>query len=431
MMDDAELKRRAEEREAELLIEEEARRLISARRERGTDLDGLFLDREALRHLPRPEQLIPGVLPRHAYGVLRGRDQSFKSFVALDWSLTLATGRYWQADPVERVRVLYIAGEGAWGLSSRLAAWETARGTEVPPEWFTVRQAALNLHRPGPAFDHLLDHVGHREYGLVVVDTLRRVAGGADGNSSEMGAVVDNLDRIRRATADGTVLVVAHTDKGDTDSRGYSGIEDDADFVWHARRDELDLELQLVKMKDGPDGHSVRLRAQTVDQSLVLYPASPAAESEREAQALNQSAMKLLQTLRTAFPDGAHSGQLREASGLTSSTYFRALGDLRKRTLVRNEGSQQRPFFVIDATQLEAESQSTPTTDAPVIPVDSHHSQSTLMGLPPLPRPLGSGSSGSESTATVSIDPPSAEVAAKMDQLLGQLAGSTGESDDQ
>ena len=60
---------------------------------------------------------------------------------------------------------------------------------------------------------------------------------------------------------DGTVLAVAHTDKGDHDTRGYSGIEDDADVVWAPNASDMFLTLELTKMKDGPDGRTVHLEA--------------------------------------------------------------------------------------------------------------------------------------------------------------------------
>lgn len=393
IFEDPELKAALEIEVEVLKVRREARRLVDAESEPTTDLDALYLDRAALNRLPQPDPLIPSVLPRHAYGVLRGRDQSFKSFVALDWSLTLATGRMWNLTPVQRVPVLYIAGEGAWGLQARVAAWEQQSTLEVDPAWFTVRQVALNLHRPGPAFDHLLDHVRARGYGLVVVDTLRRVSGAADGNGSEMGAVVDSLDQVKHATADGTVLVVAHTDKGDNDSRGYSGIEDDADFVWHARRESNRLELELTKMKDGPDGITLHMQAWPVGDSLVLAPAVKAAATDRAPE----SEATLLATLRSTFPEGAYSGQLKEAAGLPNTTFHRALAALKARGEVVNAGSHQRPFY--EATTLAGPTDS----HEPDSPSDLHESHSLPLGsqrVPRLPRPLGSGSDGSETPET-------------------------------
>lgn len=365
------------------LARREARRLIDAEAEPDVDLDALYLDRESLKHLPQPEALIPGVLPRHAYGVLRGRDQSFKSFVALEWALTLACGRYWGLTQVEQVPVLYIAGEGAWGLAARIEAWELAKKTEVPSDWFTVRQAALNLHHPGPAFDHLLEHVEARGYGLVVVDTLRRVSGAADGNGSEMGAVIDNIDRIKRVTAGGSVLVVAHTDKGDNDSRGYSGIEDDADFVWHAKREAYDLELSLTKMKDGPDGITTYLKAWPSGSSLVLHPATKPAATRETTESEN----KLLSTLREIFPNGAHATALLDTAGIPKATFYRALKKLEDRSLIANEGSETRPRWV--ARSLDV-SQDGIAPHLPVIAGKSQEVSPKSQEVSPVSRPLGS-----------------------------------------
>jgi hypothetical protein len=231
---------------------------------------GQYLSRAELGDLPRPAPLIEGVLNRHSYAILRGRDGTYKSFLALDWALSLATGRQWQGRPTERGRVLYIAGEGVFGLQPRIQAWEARHG-KVPTDALTVRKSAVNLHRGGQPLERLLAHVRDGDYALVIIDTLRRASGGADGNGSDMGVVVDNIDLIKQATADGSVLVIAHTNKGDNDTRGFSGIEDDADIVWSAdKREGRVLKLRLTKMKDGPDGTTFTLTPESVLDSLVL-----------------------------------------------------------------------------------------------------------------------------------------------------------------
>jgi hypothetical protein len=321
---------------------EKARDILAADKVRDTDFEELYVDRAGLADLPTPEAMIQGILPRHSYAILRGRDGTYKSFVALDWSLCLATGKPWQGRSVQRGRVLYIAGEGAYGLAARVDAWEAAWGHTVDPDEFLIRTSALNLHRPGPAFTHLLGVIEERDVELVVIDTLRRVSGGADGNSSDMGAVVDNIDQIKHATIDGSVLVIAHTDKADNDSRGYSGIEDDADVVWHAKRDERVLALSNTKMKDGPDGEAITLAARSAHGSLILEAATAADASTNTA-----SQVRILDTLRSTFRDGAYSGQLLEACRLPKTTFYRALGDLREAKHVVNTGTAQRPFLVL------------------------------------------------------------------------------------
>lgn len=328
----------------ELQILEDAKAWIRAEKVKATAFDDYYLDRAGLLNLPAPEPLIERVLPRHAYAILRGRDHSFKSFVAVDWACCLATGKPWQGHPAEPTRVLYVAGEGAHGLAARVAAWEYAWSRLVPPEMLTVRRTALNLHQPGPAFDHLLTHVETGHYGLVIVDTLRRVSGAADGNSSEMGTVIDNLDRIKQATDGGTVLTVAHTDKGDHDTRGYSGIEDDADVVWAAKRDEMFLTLELTKMKDGPDGRTLHLEATRTLTSLTLNGIDgPAQVNTTETQ------LKILDTLRELFPDGTTGAELLTTSGLAKATFYRGIKDLLAAGHVVNTGTKRSKFYELPA----------------------------------------------------------------------------------
>lgn len=316
----AELRDSIDQERRRLEVREAALREHRAAKVAATDFDQEFLTRSQLATLPAPDPLIDRVLPRHTYGILRGRDHSFKSFVAIDWACCLATGKAWQGHQAVQVPVLYIVGEGAHGLSKRVDAWEYAWGQTVTDDMLRIRKTALNLHQPGPAFDHLLAHIEQAGYGLVIVDTLRRVSGGADGNGSEMGLVVDNLDRIRRATTNGTVLAVAHTDKGDNDTRGYSGIEDDADFVWAAKRDGEHLTLDLTKMKDGLDGTRVLLVANSTLRSLTLSGTDGPAEIDTTPHQL-----AILDALRIVPSDSATSAEIRSVSKLAKTTYYEAL----------------------------------------------------------------------------------------------------------
>lgn len=296
----------------------------------GPSFEDEFLRADQLESLPTPEPLITDVLARHTYSILRGRDATFKSFVALDWSLCLATGTPWQGKPAQRVRVLYVAGEGAHGVAARVRAWEAATGITVDPDWFVVRRSAVNLYRGGPEFDHLLAYVRDGDVGLVVLDTLRRMSGGAEGNGSDMGTVVDNIERLKRETAEGSVLTITHTDKGDNDSRGFSGIEDDADLVWSAKRENNTNEVALTceKMKDGPDGHRFELRLRPEGESLVVESADPSTRSALFSE-FAQSDQLMMAAMQESFAiTGATISQLIVTTGLSQASAYRSRGRL-------------------------------------------------------------------------------------------------------
>lgn len=351
----------------ELQILEAARARLRAEKAATVDFDSLFLTRAQLSDLPKAEPLIHRVLPRHSYAILRGRDHSYKSFVAVDWACSLATGKPWHGHTTHQTPVLYIAGEGAHGLHQRVEAWEYAWGRRA--DSLTIRRSALNLHQPGPAFDHLLDHIATNRYGLVVVDTLRRVSGAADGNSSEMGAVVDNLDRIKRATADGTVLAVAHTDKGDHDTRGYSGIEDDADVIWAAKRDHEALTLELTKMKDGPDGRTIHLTAQPVLESLILNGSDGTPTGNT-----TESQTAIVEALRLIPDDRATGPEVMSTAGLRKPTFYRALKELKAAGHVLEHRQGQRIYYLLADQTLDGDTTTAADTpeQEPDDPIQEH-----------------------------------------------------------
>lgn len=304
-----------------------------------------LLTRDMLADLPQPEWLVEGILTRHAYAVLAGRRSTYKSFVALDWMLSLATGRTWQGRDTQQVRCLYVVGEGANGLEQRVSAWEQAWGIEVDPDWFVTYPKAINLFK-GHQVGELVDVVSDGKFGLVGFDTLRRMSSGADANQErDMGPVIDNLERVKRATEDGSVLVVAHTDAANTKTRGSTAIEDDAEIVWRTDRDDGgNLELSCSKMKDAPDGAVVRLRAKPSHGSLIIEATGGTSSAEQPSM---ESQIKVLDALRFSFIGGAPSGKLLAASGLPDRTFYRAITALVQAGHVANTGTDKRPHYVI------------------------------------------------------------------------------------
>ena len=92
------------------------------------------------------------------------------------------------------------------------------------------------------------------ELGLIVVDTLARVALGADeNNAKDMGRVVDGLDELKRQTG-ATIMVIHHTRKDGGSERGSSALRGAADAMILCERAEpggsLGVRLECAKMKD-------------------------------------------------------------------------------------------------------------------------------------------------------------------------------------
>lgn len=253
------------------------------RQEHGSDYESEYLDLDDLDGLPATRWYINGLMPE-GYVLLSGRDASFKTFIALDMVLSVATGIPWRGRVTKQARVLYVAGEGAHGLKLRIAAWLSLH-PEVDRDdllkWFVVRKSAPNFYAGGPAVDDLIARSA--DFGVVVLDTLRRISGGADGNGSDMAVVVDQVAELIRSLdggAGGLALVLAHTQRTDNDTRGYTGIEDDADAVFHAVRDgnALRVTIEVTKQKDGSEqGEKCTLTLTPSGGSVAVEPNAAAA----------------------------------------------------------------------------------------------------------------------------------------------------------
>ena len=235
--------------------------------------------------------VIKGLIPECSFVSIYGPSGSYKSFLALDWACHIATGKDWDGHKVKQGAVLYVAGEGGFGVTQRIRAWE-------------LKHQVTNLDNlarlPAPIFPADNDQIKTMiEYcdeikaktgqglKLIILDTLARCYGGNDENSSrDMGAFIKGCDTIKQLTG-ATVMVVHHSGKNvDSGGRGSSSLPAALDVEYRVSRDGEDqqaLVLTCSKMKDAeqPDPKaydltSVHIRTDSDGDdvnSLCLIPA--------------------------------------------------------------------------------------------------------------------------------------------------------------
>lgn len=313
------------------------------------DFQSRILGRDALKNLPNPEPLIDGVLDQGTTGLLYGPWASGKSFIALDWAASIATGRPWQGRTTEQRRVLYVAAEGAFGLKGRLATWETAWQQTIPNDQLCVLPIPANL-TDNNDINALMGVISDGKYDVVFFDTLARCMVGADENSArDCGLVVDSLSRLREATPGGrgVALGVHHTGKDGKTLRGSSALEGGVDTVYSVARDGNKLKLDRQKRKDGPQGdsHDLTLTPFPNTDSCIVERARATTTAERSDQA-----QQLIDCFKEYFQQtGATGKQLHDIAEeqlkIPRSSYYRIRANLLEEKLIINTGSEQRPFY--------------------------------------------------------------------------------------
>lgn len=302
----------------------------------------LLLPRSALKTLPDPEPLIDDVLDLGTVALLYGMWATGKSFIALDWAASIATGRPWQGRRSERRRVLYVAAEGAFGLKGRVEAWEASWGNDIEDDALHILPRPVNLTHYGEVAA-LTELVEWNRYGLVVIDTLARCMVGADENSArDCGLVVDALTRLRERTPGGrgVILGVHHTGKDAKTLRGSSAFEAGVDTVYSVSKDGGLIVLNREKRKDGPpnDRHELKLDSIPGTGSVAI--------SVHRGMDKPERAERLLSIFVQHFSaSGATKRELRDVTEMSTGTFHRALDDLFKSGDLINEGTDKRPFF--------------------------------------------------------------------------------------
>lgn len=205
----------------------------------------------------RPD-LVKGVIPDAALGIIYGASGAGKSFVAIDLGFHLALGRDWRGRKVKQRSVFYVAAEGALGVRRRAKAYALHHGVEVTAPFYT-RERAVNLHAKNGwvAAAKDINELAAGEPGVVIIDTLSRSIPGVEENSAkDMSQVVENCSALGRATGC-TVIVIAHAGKdADKGVRGSSALRAAADFELSVTR-YLETPwrcIKLTKAKDDVDG---------------------------------------------------------------------------------------------------------------------------------------------------------------------------------
>ena len=225
-----------------------------------------------LTSLPEPEALIEGALDAGTVCLLSGPSGKGKSFVALDWSLSVASGGRWLDRRTREGSVIYVAAEGYRGLGVRAKSWQKEFG-DVPEGAITFVTEPVQLGDEGTAW--LAGLIRQKNADLLVIDTLARCAVGTEENSAtETGLIVSRLYKLRDAIEEAgtTVLVVHHSGYDGRRARGSSALVAGVDCVTDIEGDDphQHITLKNSKRKDDDPFPPVTLKLVTSGRSCVL-----------------------------------------------------------------------------------------------------------------------------------------------------------------
>lgn len=172
-------------------------RLLSTQAARAPSSLPEMLDAATFSHedLPKPLELISGLLHQGSKLALGGGSKSFKSWTLLDLAIAVAYGLPWLRFETTAAPVLYINFEiPPWSWQHRLKTICAARAiTQIPG-----RLTLWNLRGFATNYSTLLPKIlaiAKNRFALIIIDPIYKLYGQADENSaSDIAALLNALD---------------------------------------------------------------------------------------------------------------------------------------------------------------------------------------------------------------------------------------------
>lgn len=263
-----------------------------------------------------PRWLLRDKLEAGVIALMAGPRGSYKSFIALDWAMSVSVK--------QNAPVYVVSAEGA-DFDRRSRAWlntfAVGRTPGEVPLYVLERRLDLNTHENIELIRQDCQRLGVRPQ-LFVLDTFSKLSGGLDENSNtDVKAFIGRLDNGLKRAYDATVLLIAHT--GHTDkgrARGASALEADTDAAYIVVRNDTTKSVMVTRQrfKSSPELEPLWLKTQQVElgyvdadgmpvNSLVLKPTDAPRSKAENGLTENQTS-----ALRTSQHElaGAHGGEM-------------------------------------------------------------------------------------------------------------------------
>lgn len=280
--------------------------------------------------LPDMEWIIPGEIPALGLTMLYSLPGVGKSFIALDYALRIA-----QESPV-----VYVAGEGEYGLRKRMAAWCKHHGKGKGKLFITVGAVRV---LDDSEFELFMTEVRSLTPRFMVFDTVARAMLGFDENSTrDMGLFVARTDRIKRELGCST-LIIHHTNKGGAIERGSIALRGACDQIIRLWEEDDFLRWEVQKTKEEEETPSKMFKKVSVTaekngktlQSIVFVPAEKVIAS---IDSLSKSQKRILECLSLKiFESGAETLDILNETSISRSSAFKAISTLIELKLIEKQ----------------------------------------------------------------------------------------------
>lgn len=200
--------------------------------------------------------VIKGWLPAYGTCMIYGESGVGKTFVALDMACSIASAMMWQGIKTKPGIVVYLAGEGNYGMRQRIAAWCAKHGiTQL--DNLLISNKAIDLDSPGAAARIIaaVREMTGETVVLVIIDTLNNHMSGDENSAKDTRAMINACNIVSTALGATSMLVhhLGHSSESKQRARGSSAWRGALDASILVSGETNEIKISCTKMKDSPE----------------------------------------------------------------------------------------------------------------------------------------------------------------------------------
>lgn len=290
--------------------------------------------------LPKPSEIIAGMLHRGSKLAIGGGSKSFKTWTLIDVGLSVSYEQPWLEFPTAQGRVLYINLElQEWSFQERIKAVAAAKGITLEPgrlDLWNLRGHAADHRSIVPA---MMGRIGEGRYALVIFDPIYKILGDSEENATrDIAALMNSIERVA-VTSGAGVGFGAHFSKGNQagkesiDRISGSGVfARDPDSILtmtrHKEEDAFTVEATLRNFPQIPP-FVVRWNYPLMERASDLDPQD--LKQPKRGRSRQHTPEELLETLPgQGLKSGAWQKKAEKDEGIKGTTFHELRRELKK-----------------------------------------------------------------------------------------------------
>jgi hypothetical protein len=182
-----------------------------------------------------------------------GESGSGKTFITLDMACHIAAGLQWHGHKTKAGLVVYMAGEGNYGLRQRVTAWCKAHGVQNLDN-LLISNKAIDIDSPAAAAQiiNAVREITQDDAVAIFIDTVNNHMSGDENSAKDTRNMLNACNIVARALSASVCLNhhTGHAAESKQRARGSSAWKASLDASILVSKNDNSIEISCTKMKD-------------------------------------------------------------------------------------------------------------------------------------------------------------------------------------